>query len=101
MSVCWRTKAHSSSASGPGLSRIASGTATLPTSCSSAARATSSSAWMPREAHSDRDRELGHVAKVLHELGPPLVQRLEQHVAGLAARRAAAPILLAVHAAVG
>ena len=40
--VCWRMNSHSSLSSGPGLSRIASGMPTLPTSCSSAARATSS-----------------------------------------------------------
>ena len=38
MIVCWRMNSHSASSSGPGLRRIASGTAILPTSCSSAAR---------------------------------------------------------------
>jgi hypothetical protein len=40
---CWRMNCHSASVSGPGLLRISSGTASLPTSCSSAARSTSSS----------------------------------------------------------
>ena len=43
--IVWRRmKLHSDSSSGPGFSRIASGIAILPTSCSSAARPTSSMA---------------------------------------------------------
>ncbi len=41
--VCWRTKAHSRSSSGPGFWRISSGTATLPRSWSCAACSSSSS----------------------------------------------------------
>ena len=34
--VCWRTSSHSSGESGPGLSRISVGIASLPMSCSAA-----------------------------------------------------------------
>ncbi len=64
--IVWRRmKLHSVSSSGPGLFRIASGIAILPTSCSSAARATSSSssAVMP-SSRPTAERQLGASAQV-------------------------------------
>ena len=45
--------------------------------------------------------QLGHAADVLAQLGVALGQRAQQHVAALVARRAAAAVLVGVHALVG
>ena len=94
--------ASSSSSSGPGLERIASGTATLPTSCSSAARATVV-ARLGVQAHRRRERarELRDRARVGEQLRLALADHAQQHVAALARRRVRAALLLGVHAAVG
>ena len=75
-------KLHSTGSSGPGLSRIASGTAIFPTSCSSAARATSSSPSGPMcELAPDRQRQLADVVQPELKVGAPLGQRPQQDVA--------------------
>ena len=53
------------------------------------------------QAAGDRLGQLGHAADVLAQLGVALGQRAQQHVAALAARRAAAAVLVRVHALVG
>ncbi len=79
-----RMNCHSSSFSGPGLFRIASGMATLPMSCSSAARATSSrsSAGMPSSAATGAASAATSVDVVV-QVGLALAHGRDQHVAGL------------------
>ena len=102
MSVWRRMKAHSSSSSGPGLLRIASGMATLPTSCSSAAtQHVVELLAVEAEVAADGLGELGHAAEMALEAGMALGQGAQQNVGALALGRRAAGVLLRVHALVG
>src|SRR5215213_10124543 len=89
ITVWRRTKPHSSSVSGPGLPRMASGIATLPTSCSSLACRTCSISSGARPSASA-------VAA-----GIALGERAQQHVLALAAGGHAAGVLVRVHPLVG
>ena len=102
ITVWRRMNASSSASSGPGLERIASGIATLPTSCSSAARATVSrvSASSPIAVASARDSSAtarvwasssGSRSPITRSSTSPLWR----------AGRVRAALLLGVHAAVG
>ena len=99
---CWRMIAHSSASSGPGLRRIASGTATLPTSRSSAARHEDVELLgVEPEAAPDGGRELRDAADVLVEAGLALGQHLDSTSRACPRAAAAAAALARVHALVG
>ncbi len=90
-------KRHSSSSSGPGLVRIASGIAILPTSCSSAARAsTSSSSPAHAQAPAHREHQRADPALVLLQVGVALLEGLQQHVAQLVHGARLARLVLAL-----
>ena len=101
-SVWRRTKVHSSSVSGPGLPRISSGMAILPTSWSSAARRTvSRSSRAEAEAAGGGLGELGDGAHVAAQGRVAGGEHAQQDVLDLARGGHAAGVLLGVHALVG
>ena len=100
--VCWRMIAHSASSSGPGLLRITSGTATLPTSWSSAARISTSSDSASRPIRRPTAAaSVGDPAVVDVEVGLALGHHADEQVTRLRAAGAAAAALAGVHALVG
>ena len=102
MIVCWRMYSHSSSVSLRGACRIASGIATLPMSCSAAARRTSSSsALVEAELAPDGADEVGDVLDVLVQLAVVLGGDPQQHLVHGLVAGAAAAALVGVHALVG
>ena len=101
LTVWRRMNSHSSSSSGPGLSRIESGIAALPTSCSSAAssiRLTSCSG-SPR-AFQRSGRRGGRLRRVLARCRPGCVRQRTGAASVLAARGGSRGLVL-VHALVG
>ena len=83
-SVCWRMIRHSTSSSAPGLWMMSSGTATLPMSCSSAARASDVELLgVEPELAPGPHRQLGDVGHVAAQLRLALGQHLDEHVARL------------------
>ena len=96
---CCFMNAHSSASSGPGLFRIASGIASLPMSCSSAARSVSS---RPSVSSPNCDATAAVISvtplDVVKQSRGAFGEQLDQHVAD---RRALGAALVGVHALVG
>ena len=90
MSV-WRSmNRHSPASSGPGFSRISSGIATLPTSCSSAAMRTCSTSPDPRPSvAATPSASVGDVGDVVAQLGVALGEDPQHHLLRLVPRRSA------------
>ena len=100
--VCWRTKLHSSESSGPGLVRMASGMPTLPTSCSAAARASSSICSPARPSRAaDREREPRDPVGARRQIRLVGADDLDEDVVGLLSRAGVAALLARIHPLVG